>query len=89
MYCAHDNDHSSHLVVHEQVEEIGNSWGDPATPLVEELAEALGTVGVRVGGGAVLDPVAPLQQQCTEPTVLALRVQQQSSFYCNKCSEEQ
>ena len=63
------------LVVHQQVEDVGDCGGDPAPPLVEELVEALRAVCVGVAGGRVLDPVAPLEQQGAQPTVLALDIE--------------
>ena len=49
------------LVVPEQIEDVGDGRGDPSPPLVEEFVESGGAVGVGVGSGRVLDPVAPLE----------------------------
>ena len=60
------------LVVGEKVHDVGDGAGHPAAPLVVELVEGLGRVREGVGGGAVLDAVALLEQQGAEPAVLAL-----------------
>ena len=45
----------------EQVEYIGQGGRSPAPALVEELSERLGSLGVGVGRGTVVDPVTLLQ----------------------------
>ena len=62
------------LVVHQQIHDVGDGRRHPATTLVVELAESFGSVGVGIGGGRVLDPVASLQQEGAQPPVLALIV---------------
>ncbi len=56
------------LVVVEEVEDVRDGGGDPPSPLVEELVESLRAVGVGVGGGRVLNAVAPLEEQGAQPT---------------------
>lgn len=43
-------DFDGFLVVHEKVHDVGHGGGHPATTLIEELVETLGTVSVSVTG---------------------------------------
>ena len=62
------------LVVVEQVEDVGDGGRDPAPPLVEELVEALGRMGVGIRSGRVFDTIASLQKQSAKPSIFALIV---------------
>lgn len=53
-------DGDGRFVVGQQVHDVGHGGWGPASPLGVELAEAFRTVGVGIGGGAVLDSVASL-----------------------------
>ena len=55
----------------QEIQRVGQGGGSPSPPLVVELLELLRGVGVGVGGGVVLHPPALLQQQRTQPAVLA------------------
>uniref|UniRef100_A0A8W7PPG4 Uncharacterized protein n=1 Tax=Anopheles coluzzii TaxID=1518534 RepID=A0A8W7PPG4_ANOCL len=61
-------------VVHQQVHNVGDGGRYPAATLVVELVEPFRAVGVGVRGSRVLDAIATLQQQRTQPTILALIV---------------
>lgn len=53
----------------DQVGDVGHRRRNPAPTLVEELDEVFRCLSVRVGSGAVLDPIARLQQERAEPAV--------------------
>ena len=61
-YCA--------LEGRQQVDAIHHGGGTPASSLIVELVECFRGIGEGVGGGGVLDPVALLQQQRAQPSVL-------------------
>ena len=62
------------LVIFDEVHNIEESGGHPASPLVVELLEGEGTGCEGVAGSRVLHPPSLLEQQCAEPPVLALVV---------------
>lgn len=62
------------LVVHQKIANVGHRGGHPATTLVVKLVKPFGTVRLGITGGGVLDTVASLKEQRTQPSILPLIV---------------
>jgi hypothetical protein len=62
------------LVVHEEIEDVGDCGGNPTAALIEELVETFGAVSVGVRRGRVFDSVATLKKKCAQPSIFALKL---------------
>ena len=64
-------DSYSAAVIFQYAHSIAQRGWNPAATLIKELGDGLGSVSVRVGGGAILDLVALFYEESRQPTVLA------------------